>query len=106
MLTHGDAPQLIVECACNQRVKKALQIVRQSPLNVRFHITLHQNRKRLDSQKWAFIQAQLLSKHDRASKVAIPKGATTLTIGFSLPTTHVAVLRQFAAWWNALLTSN
>jgi hypothetical protein len=102
-LIHSETSQLVVHCPCNHKVKKALDVLKQSSLKYRCHITLFQNRKSLESRKWTFIHDHLLTGQDSASKVVIPTGKTRLTITFHLATTELSLLTRFKNWWNTLL---
>ena len=92
-----------VQCPCNQKIKKALAVLKQSGLRYHAHIALHQNRKRLESDKWSFVQEHLVHHHDSATKVVVPMGKTHLTITFRFFTTNAALLTPFVDWWNQLL---
>ena len=96
--------RLVLTCPCNQKVKLALDVLKRSGLRYHCHITLYQNRKRLDSNKWRYIHEHLLTAKDTANKVVLPTGKTHLTLSLALPCTDTALLESFQAWWNTLLT--
>lgn len=91
---------------CNQKVAKALNMLKQSALHYRCHITLHQNRKQLDSHKWRFIQESLLRGNDTARKVIIPTGKTHLKITLMIELSNSALLTHFQTWWNTMIAHN
>ncbi|PMO23110.1 tyrosine-type recombinase/integrase [Vibrio sp. 10N.222.54.B6] len=99
----NNGKQLYFLSPCNQKVEKALHTLKQSPLKYHCHITLHQNRKRLDSNKWDFIQAALLTAKDTANKIIIPTGRTQLKIALGLEVTDPLLLEQFQTWWNTMI---
>lgn len=88
---------------CNQKVEKALKVLKGSALKYRCHITLYQNRKRLDSKKWDFIQVALLTTKDTASKEIIPTGSTQLKVALELNVTHPLLLEHLQMWWNTMI---
>lgn len=96
--------RLVLTCPCNQKVKLALDVLKRSGLRYHCHITLYQNRKRLDSNKWRYIHEHLLATKDTANKVVLATGKTHLTLNLALPCTDTSLLEGFQAWWNTLLT--
>ncbi|PHR54406.1 MAG: hypothetical protein COA47_15495 [Robiginitomaculum sp.] len=96
--------RLILTCPCNQKVQHALDVLKRSGLRYHCHITLYQNRKRLDSNKWRYIHEHLLNENDTADKVVLPTGKTHLTLSLALPCTDTSLLESFQTWWNTLLT--
>ncbi|HCG6789362.1 TPA: site-specific integrase [Vibrio parahaemolyticus] len=97
MLTQ--AHNFIFEGPCNQKTQKALNALRSIGIDAQLHMTLHQNRKRLDSKKWAFIQHQLLKPGDTAEKRIHNTGKTYLTLTLSVPNLPLAARHEFHQWW-------
>lgn len=91
---------------CNQKIAKALTTLKQSTFHCRCHITLYQNRKRLDSKKWDFIQEALLTGKDTANKMTIPTGSTHLRITVFIKCCDASLLTHFQAWWNAMISNS
>lgn len=96
--------QLLLTCPCNQKIKMALNELRISNLRFQCHITLYQNRKRLDSQKWDLIQTDFLTSKDTSEKIVIPAGKTHISICLRLNCFNIEMLEKFQTWWNTQLT--
>ncbi|MGB2079584.1 MAG: hypothetical protein ACPHV3_07340 [Vibrio sp.] len=100
---HKPYLQVYFLASCNQKVTKAIEILKQSRLNYRCQITLYQNRKRLDSNKWESIQKVLRTRKDNAQKIVIATGSTYLKISVMIGISDAVLLTHFQAWWNTMI---